>query len=307
MRFVSTMRNLGSVSLVFAILLPAAAGQQPGAAGNPPRTVPQRPQQMPAVRKEAVYDVANLNREQFRALPPTALVIYNGQTISKTNYMAQKIREWGAKLQALVKISVDPQSLQLEFDRKRAAELTARNVLVNKEFEKSQQSASRLTESPQYAVLTKEANDLRARYQGASPTDKEKIKQRAAEVYKQLVQMEDGSQPLAGYVPHNGYALGKTVDQSSPQLTPAGNGKKGSTSGGASAGSPGFSEVTGTSQSKDGNVIDQRAGSDKQPQIVPKGQQSGGAQAANPAGNAVQPDPSNAPKRKKQAAPPPQP
>jgi hypothetical protein len=151
--------------------------------------------------KETIYSLANLNREQFRALPPTALVIYNGQTMSKADYMTQKIKELGdprRKIETSGKTPVDPQSLQLEFDRKRASQLTARNAQVQREFEKSQQATSRLKESPQYAALTKEANDLRARYQSASAADRVKIKQRAAEIYKLLVRMEDDTQPLVG-------------------------------------------------------------------------------------------------------------
>src|SRR5260370_13684732 len=240
------------------LLETALEAQQPGAASNATRAMSQRPQPIQLAGKAAPYNLANLNREQCRALPPTGLVIYNGQTISKANYLAQKIKEWAAyekDAKTSRKAAADPQSLQLEFDRKQATELAARNARVKVELEKSQQAASHVKESPQYATLTKEANDLRTRYQSASAADKEKIKQRAAEVYKQLVRMEDGSQPLAGYVPHNGFRLAKEVDQSSPPLAAAGGGKKANTNGGANPGSSGFSEVTGASQNNDGNVI----------------------------------------------------
>jgi hypothetical protein len=111
----------------------------------------------------------------------------------------------------------------------------------------------------------------------------------------------------ASKVPHRPFTITKQVDSSSPQLARGGSGKKGTANGGASAGSPGFSDLTGVSQSKDGNVSNMRVGSDQQPQIVPKEQPAGGsrvsAQAATLPGNAVQATPTNPPKRKKPAAP----
>jgi len=114
----------------------------------------------------------------------------------------------------------------------------------------------------------------------------------------------------AGKAPHQDLALAKSVN-SSPQSDPAGSGKKGTANGGSGAGSTGFSDLIGVSQSKDSNVSDMRAGSDQQPQIPPKGQQVGGprvsTQAATLPGNADQATPTNPPKPKKPAAPPHQP
>jgi hypothetical protein len=111
----------------------------------------------------------------------------------------------------------------------------------------------------------------------------------------------------AGTVPHTPFTVTKQVNSSSPQLAPAGSGKKGATNGGASAGPPGFSDLIGVSQSKDGNVSDMRAGSDKQLQIVAKGQPASGSrvgtQVATVPANAIQGTPANPPKRKKAAAP----
>jgi hypothetical protein len=115
----------------------------------------------------------------------------------------------------------------------------------------------------------------------------------------------------AGKVPYNPFAITKQVNQASPQLAPTGGGKKGTANGGASGGSGGFSDVVGVSQSKDTNVSDFRAGSDKPLQIVPKGRPAAGSrvstQAATLPANAVQATPANPPKHKKPAAPPHQP
>ena len=111
----------------------------------------------------------------------------------------------------------------------------------------------------------------------------------------------------AGKVPHPPFIVTKQVNSSSPQFAHTGSGKVG-TANGASAGSSGFSDLTGVSESKDTNVIGFRDGSTQQPQVVPKGQPASGSrvstQAATLPANAVQATP---PKRKKPAAPPHQP
>jgi hypothetical protein len=115
----------------------------------------------------------------------------------------------------------------------------------------------------------------------------------------------------AGKVPHAPFTVTKQVNSSSPQMAPAGSGKKGTANGEASAGAPGFSDLIGVSQSKDSNISGVRAGSDKQLQIVPKGQPASASrvstQVATLPANAVQGTPTNPPKRKKPAAPPHQP
>jgi hypothetical protein len=115
----------------------------------------------------------------------------------------------------------------------------------------------------------------------------------------------------AGKVPYKPFTFTKQVNQASPQLAPAGGGKKGPANGGASGGSSGFSDVVGVSQSKDTNVSDFRGGSDKPLQVVPKGPPASGShlstQAATLPANAVQPTPTYPPKRKKASAHPHQP
>jgi hypothetical protein len=84
----------------------------------------------------------------------------------------------------------DPKPSANEFSQNAAAEMATRNSQLQLEFEKMRQDAQRLAASPQYAALAREAVDLRERHKSASPEEKARIKQRAAEVYSQLVQME---------------------------------------------------------------------------------------------------------------------
>src|ERR1700730_3114612 len=114
-----------------------------------------------------------------------------------------------------------------------------------------------------------------------------------------------------GKVPHTPFTITKQVNSSAPQFAPAGSGKEGTSNGGASVGSSGFSDVIGVSQSKDTNVVDLRTGSDKQLQIVPKGQPASGSRVsthvATVPANAVQATPTNPPKPTKPPTPPHQP
>lgn len=136
--------------------------------------------------------VENLPGGSLKSLPPGALVVYRGQTMTKANFIAQRTKEWGAANSSGAKSlgPSDPQAVINEIKRRRTAELTARNAELQTEFEKAQNDAGRSLQSPQYLTLTKEALDLRNRYKLASPEEKARIKQRASEVYSQLVQIE---------------------------------------------------------------------------------------------------------------------
>ena len=115
----------------------------------------------------------------------------------------------------------------------------------------------------------------------------------------------------AGKVQHTPFSNAKQVNSSSPQFAHTESGKTATANGGASAGSSGFSDLTGVSQSKDTNVIEFRGGSDKPLQIVPKGQAASrsrvSTQVATLPANAVQGTAINPPKREKPAEPPRQP
>jgi hypothetical protein len=186
MRFPKSFWRMGAMMLLAGIAgLQLAAAQQ------------RAPQSVPLSRSPqanlAPVPLEKLTREQFHAMPPGALVIYKGRTMSKVDYMSLKMQEWAAD-KASPGFNTPGQSgpnlAKNESSQNAAADLAARNAQLQLEFEKTRQDAQRLAASPQYAVLAKEALDLRDRYKSASPEEKAKIKQRAAEVYSQLVQME---------------------------------------------------------------------------------------------------------------------
>ena len=167
-----------------------AALQLPAAQQRSPQSVPP-PRESQA--NLAPVPLEKITREQFHAMPPGGLVIYKGRTLSKTDYMSLKMQELAAD-RASPGFSTPAQSgpnlAKNESSQNAATDLAARNAQRQLEFEKMRQDAQRLAASPQYAILAKEALDLRDRYKSVSPEEKAKIKQRATEVYSQLVQME---------------------------------------------------------------------------------------------------------------------
>jgi hypothetical protein len=187
--FMKTNKNLSPVSFFASLSLmllsvPAHLMAQKGA--NTTRVI------VPSSAVAPAPNVETINKMQFRSLVPTATVAYKGRTMTKADFIAQRLKE----IEALPKIStnttrqVPAVQLNAEFARQQQTELAARNARVQALFAQEQQKTQALAASPQYAALSKEANDLVNRYQTASPADKAKIKQRARIVHDQLVQME---------------------------------------------------------------------------------------------------------------------
>jgi hypothetical protein len=167
--------------------LMAAAAQKPSSEARPPLTAPQA---NPVV-------VEATSRAQFRALPVNTQVLYKGQKMTKADFMALKTKEWGASKPNVNKRSMKANSemnlelLKSDYTSKRATELAAQNAKSQADFEAMRQDEARLMQSPQYAALTREASELVNRYATAPAAERARIKQRADDVYKQLVQMEE--------------------------------------------------------------------------------------------------------------------
>jgi len=191
LKFLITARRFGAMVLLVGVtatqIYPA---QQPPQTARPPIRAPQG--------SPAPVILEKITREQFRSMPPGALVTYKGQIISKSDYVSLKLKEWNADKASPKTVTMaasEANPAQSESIQAQRAELTARNAQLQAEFEKMRVTPGHLTEIPQYAALSKEAFDLRSRYANASVDEKAKIKQRAMEVYSQLVQLENTSAP----------------------------------------------------------------------------------------------------------------
>lgn len=189
MHFVKSLTRTG-LAVLFIIMLwgQTAQSQLPKQPGRPPQPAP-RPNSAP-------ISLDGISPAQFRLLPPSARVIYKGIVMTKSDFIARRAKEWGASARAATSMPanitqpLDLQSEKSKFVQEQKSELAAKNASLQAEFEKSQQDARRLMQLPQYAALAKEAANLRDRFNKATADEKAKIKQRAAEVYSQLVRME---------------------------------------------------------------------------------------------------------------------
>ncbi len=144
----------------------------------------------------APISLDTISPAQFRVLPLRAMVLYKGRIMTKSDFIAGRIREWRAQALSVKPVAqgvgAPPEldSIKSKFVQDRLSEVAAKNAALQAEFEKSQQDARRLMQTPQYAALAKEAAELRGRFDKGTPDDQAKIKPRAAEVYNQLLKME---------------------------------------------------------------------------------------------------------------------
>lgn len=189
MQILKRVNKIGLAMLLVGLpWIQTAESQQPTRPGPPPQRAPQP--------SPAPISLDAISSAQFKVLTPNAMVIYNGKVMSKSDFMALRTREWRAAAPATngptasIAPPSDLDSIKSKFAQERTSELTAKNAALQTEFEKSQQDARRLMQLPQYAALAKEAADLRDRFNKATPDEKAKIRQRAAEVHSQLVQLE---------------------------------------------------------------------------------------------------------------------
>lgn len=177
--------RLGLAAVIGILLCGPIAQSQPPQAGPKAGGVP--------------ISLEKINAAQFKALPLSAMVLYRGKVMAKSDFIAARIREWHTQSIAvrpsLQGAGVPPQldAVKAKFVQERLAEVAAMNAALQTEFEKAQQDLKQRIQTPQYAALAKEASELRDRFGRSSPDEQAKIKLRATEVYSQLVQIEQST------------------------------------------------------------------------------------------------------------------
>lgn len=136
-------------------------------------------------------DVNQMTTQQFRALPSTATINYNGQRMTKAAFIEQRRKELRAHAKSLqTKADIKFKSAKADFQQQQTLDLAARNARVKAVAESYDQRMKALAASPAYSTLAKEANDIVHRYPSASPSEQVKLRQRAAELRSQLQKME---------------------------------------------------------------------------------------------------------------------
>jgi hypothetical protein len=175
-----------------------AAQAKPGTAvqtiPTPTPAKPPGPINPPAVKEGPANDLSQMTSQQFRALPPTAQVSYNGHTMTKSAFIDQRRKELRAQAKSLqTQVNVQFQGAKAQFDQKQMIDLAARNARVKTVADSYDRRMQQLAVSPAYLALAKEASEIVRRYPSASPAEQLKLKQRATELHTQLSKMEQSA------------------------------------------------------------------------------------------------------------------
>ena len=138
-------------------------------------------------------DVEHMTQAQFRALPDTAMLRYRGQSLTKANFMQQKLKEFQMQARGIQpKAGVSFEILKAQFEQKQAAELARKNAQEQEVFDALNNRTKQIESSASYLALAKEAAELQHRYSSSNSTQKAQLKQRALEIHNQLLEMELG-------------------------------------------------------------------------------------------------------------------
>jgi len=139
-------------------------------------------------------DVNQMTNQQFRALPSTAMINYDGKSMTKASFIEQRRKELRAHAKSSqTRADVKFQGAKAQFEQKQKLDLAARNARVKAAAESYDRRMKQLSTSPAYSALAKEANDIVRRYPSAPPSEQAKLKQRAAELHSQLQEMEQNA------------------------------------------------------------------------------------------------------------------
>jgi hypothetical protein len=178
---------LGTVAFAGILVSAASLGQQ-----APMTAQTGAPNEQTGSQAGPVINSAQLTKEQFRALPPNAVLDIQ---ITKAELLAQakarseqEIQSQAKSLQA--KVAADFNAARTKFLEQQNAELQARNAKVMAEIIRLKNLESQFEASLAYKVIETETTDLQAQFDNASPADRAKIQARARVLHEQLRQMQ---------------------------------------------------------------------------------------------------------------------
>ena len=139
-------------------------------------------------------DVSQMTSQQFRALPSTATLSYNGKSMTKAAFVEQRRKELRTHAKTLqTKADIKFKGARAQFQQQQTLDLAARNARVKAVAESYDRRNQQLATSPTYSALAREAKDIVHRYSSASPAERAKMKLRAAELHSQMQKMEQGA------------------------------------------------------------------------------------------------------------------
>jgi hypothetical protein len=139
-------------------------------------------------------DVEQMTQAQFRGLPDTAMLRYKGQSLTKANFMQQRLKEFRMQANGIQpKAGLTFEMLKTQFQQKQAADLASKNARAEAVMDALNNRTKQIESSASYSALAKEARDLQRRYSSSNSTQKAPLKQRALEIHNQLLEMEQGN------------------------------------------------------------------------------------------------------------------
>ena len=136
-------------------------------------------------------DIEQMTPAQFRALPDSAMLRYKGQGLTKSAFVAQRLKELQLHAKsASPKGVLSFEALQTRFQQKQAAALAEKNARVEAVIQAANNRAKQVESSPAFSALAKESSEIQRRYSGANAAQQLQLKQRALEIHNQLLKME---------------------------------------------------------------------------------------------------------------------
>jgi flagellum-specific peptidoglycan hydrolase FlgJ len=129
-----------------------------------------------------------LTKQQFEALPDSALIDFKGRRMTKASIRAREAqsRETAEKAEALARQSrMEFQQQLIQFDQQRKTKLEVDKAKAMGEFARLRQADSR-----QLKAIEVEAAQLQELSKRASPAEKAHIEQRASQLLQQLQGLE---------------------------------------------------------------------------------------------------------------------
>jgi hypothetical protein len=152
----------------------------------PPAATPLAPPPItaPVMNRTNTVDGSTLTKDQFRALPPNAVIRIQGSQITKQE-MLDKIKVKGQTMSA-VSPTAKLNELRNKFLQKQQTDLKSRNDKVMAALAQRRINEETFTRSAQFLAIHNEALSLQSQYDRATPGEKTRLETRARELQRQL-------------------------------------------------------------------------------------------------------------------------
>jgi hypothetical protein len=152
---------------------------------------PAQPAEPGAAAGPQVVKGDQLTKQQFEALPDTAVIDFKGQRMTKAQIQdkAAKSQEAVVKGETLVRqTEAQFEQRRIQFEEQQQAKIKAGKARAMAEFTRQSQAAA-TPQARQLEAIQEEAAQLAARSKSASPAEQAQIEQRARQLLQQLPQV----------------------------------------------------------------------------------------------------------------------